>query len=732
MGFRLVRRSAAVVFAAAATAAIAASFLSPSPARAVTANVEAIDLDCNPGAGGTTLTPAAHVTRHAGSPTNVSVVMMLLDGGVQIAQRGAGTQSVPVGSTNIFQVLAPFDVLTPGHTYTVRVRMADAASGDFAFGQFQCQTAAALDTDGDGFSDPIETAYVSDLFDPASTPIVPPGEIADPLSTVPPDVDCGILSNGIDTCKLRPGDVFVWRFTGFSSTIEEELGSTYFSHMGIVLGRWRLSNNPFAHVEVVMADITPNRTIGSVEGELGLMAADSTSIGEAPPDGPVAAGVYRGAGLALAAREAAARAAMSIAMDHGAANPANQGIAGWAAPDADYAHSPFAFGPDAFYCSSYVGRAFGLEHNPQLIWPLGLVPMLLEAYFTPDDLLAWLPGRAAVTTFGKQKGGVISLLSPAHVLVTDPLGRRAGLDSSGTFWAEIPEAVWRQTAVNESVTAPEIDATWSVTLSGHDEGLYHLATRGVTDDAPTPAAVVPGFTRPGLVETFSLAELPDRQHFPVAVDDTVATTAGVPVGVGVLANDFDPDGDSVTLVGSSNGAGGNVSCTAGGQCTYTPDAGFSGPDAFTYTITDGTATDAATVHVTVAPNHPPDCSPVGLKPTSLWPANHRLVPIALSGATDQDGDPLVLRVTGVTQDEATNGLGDGDTAPDASAGEAAAEVFVRAERSGKGDGRVYRIDFSVADGKGGTCIGRVRLSVPQKSGGTAVDSAPPSYNSFAP
>jgi hypothetical protein len=731
------------VVAVAAAAALAA-VLAPTPAQAITGNVEATSMDCNPGADGASLTPVAHVTRHFGSSPNVSVVMMLLDGGVQIAQRGAGTQSVPVGTTRLFQVLAAFTGLSPNHAYTVRVRMADSTSGDFAFDEFVCQTASALlDTDGDGFSDAIETGYASDLLDPASTPVVPAGMIVDPMNAEEPEVNCGVQANGIDTCKLRPGDVYVWRHTGAKATLEEELGSTYFSHMGIVVGRWATSSAS-PQLEVVLADVTPGRVLSSKKAEMAFTAAGGTDLSQGPPDGPVAVGVYRAGALTLSAREAAARFAMNTVLAHGAGD--NQLPSGdWPAPDGSYSLDPFAFGPDGFYCSSFVARAFGLVRNPEadwnpsLIWPFSVTALvadlaleLAQSHLTPDDMLAWLPGRAAVTTFGKQKGGVISLLSPAHVLLTDPSGRLSGVDASGTTWDEIPEAVWRQTAVSESVSAPEIDGAWAVTLSGHAEGVYHLASRGVTDDAPTPAAVVPGFTRPGLVETFRVGELPALAHHPVAVDDAAGTSAGAPVDVDVLANDFDPDGDELSITGSSNGAGGTVTCAPAGVCRYTPQAGFSGSDTFTYTVSDGAGDDTGTVHVQVAPNAAPDCSALTSKPTTLWPPNHKLVAVSVSGATDADGDAVVLTVTGVTQDEPVNGLGDGDASPDARPGLVAGEVFLRAERSGGGNGRVYQVAISARDAKGGSCAGVVRVSVPRQAGSVATDSAPPSFASFGP
>ena len=130
--------------------------------------------------------------------------------------------------------------------------------------------------------------------------------------------------------------------------------------------------------------------------------------------------------------------------------------------------------------------------------------------------------------------------------------------------------------------------------------------------------------------------------------------------------------------------------------------GLSGGPAFTQTIS-------------VAVNAPPDCSAVTGGP-NLWPPNHKFRLITLTGATDPDGDPVVLTVEGVTQDEPLNGKADGNTSPDAKPGAASNQVYLRAERSGQGNGRVYRIAFSGSDGQGGTCSGVAVVGVPHDKG----------------
>ena len=126
---------------------------------------------------------------------------------------------------------------------------------------------------------------------------------------------------------------------------------------------------------------------------------------------------------------------------------------------------------------------------------------------------------------------------------------------------------------------------------------------------------------------------------PVAQDDSHATSEDQPVTIAVLANDRDPDADPLTVESIVQPEHGTV-VNRGDALTYTPDPGFSGADAFSYTVSDGQGkTDSATVVVTVNQvNDPPlaqDDSAATLEGTMIT------LPI-LENDSDPDGDFLIV------------------------------------------------------------------------------------------
>ncbi|MEZ0327623.1 MAG: HYR domain-containing protein [Fimbriimonas sp.] len=94
-----------------------------------------------------------------------------------------------------------------------------------------------------------------------------------------------------------------------------------------------------------------------------------------------------------------------------------------------------------------------------------------------------------------------------------------------------------------------------------------------------------------------------RNVAPVALGETYsmegASTLTVPAP-GLLANDSDLDGNALAVANSTPTPHGTVTVAADGSFTYTPNAGFTGTDTFTYHATDGTVeSNLATVRIDV-------------------------------------------------------------------------------------------------------------------------------------
>ena len=101
------------------------------------------------------------------------------------------------------------------------------------------------------------------------------------------------------------------------------------------------------------------------------------------------------------------------------------------------------------------------------------------------------------------------------------------------------------------------------------------------------------------LKLFSTAQVP-----PTAQNDSytcVSSSLTVTAGQGVLSNDSDLNFDPITAALLTNPNSGSVVLNADGSFTYTPNAGFSGQDSFTYKALDATSSSIATVTITVDP-----------------------------------------------------------------------------------------------------------------------------------
>ena len=175
---------------------------------------------------------------------------------------------------------------------------------------------------------------------------------------------------------------------------------------------------------------------------------------------------------------------------------------------------------------------------------------------------------------------------------------------------------------------------------------------------------------------------------PVAADDGFVIEEDVTLNkppAGVLTNDTDIDGDPLTAVLVSGPANGTVILNPDGSFSYQPAANWHGTDTFTYKANDGQVdSNEATVTITIPPvNDEPNCTSVRGDVSVLWPPNHNLRAVRIHGGSDIDGDSLSITITGVTQDEPVDGLGDGDTSPDAAVGATPAKCSSELNEAGE-------------------------------------------------
>lgn len=197
----------------------------------------------------------------------------------------------------------------------------------------------------------------------------------------------------------------------------------------------------------------------------------------------------------------------------------------------------------------------------------------------------------------------------------------------------------------------------------------------------------------GLVDCFA-ALLPPKalcQNRVVPTDPGVCSASNVSIDNG----SFDPDGGPVVLAQSPPG----------------PYGLGATPVTLTVTDLDGFF-DTCLAMVTVVDTTPPEITSVTANPTTLWPPNHTMRPVTVGvDVSDVCDATPVCQITAVASNEAVDGEGDGATAPDWQiTGGFTADL--RAERSGRGDGRVYTVTVSCTDDAANSATSSVDVTVP--------------------
>ncbi len=139
-------------------------------------------------------------------------------------------------------------------------------------------------------------------------------------------------------------------------------------------------------------------------------------------------------------------------------------------------------------------------------------------------------------------------------------------------------------------------------------------------------------------------------HAPVAVNDAYGTSEDAALMVslpGVLGNDTDVDGNTLTAAVVSGVSHGALTLNVNGSFIYTPTANYNGSDSFTYRANDGTAdSNVATVSLTINAVNDAPVAVNDAYSTNEDIAMSIATPGVLDNDTDVEGNPLTAALIG--------------------------------------------------------------------------------------
>ena len=241
-----------------------------------------------------------------------------------------------------------------------------------------------------------------------------------------------------------------------------------------------------------------------------------------------------------------------------------------------------------------------------------------------------------------------------------PAANRAPEFPSPAAARSLPENRGRGTSVGARVAATDADGDllrYSLSGPGAEAFVIDGATgtirvapgRLLNHEAQSSYSVTVTATDPSnarAAATVTIA-IEDVNEAPTAVGDTASTNEGEAASIDVLHNDADPEGGLLTVSLESAPEGGAATVEADGAITYTPPPDHHGPDAFTYSISDGEHSATATVIVNVRAVNDAPAFPTASTVRfvdSRAPARTRVGPPV--AAIDQNGDQVTYRLSG--------------------------------------------------------------------------------------
>ncbi len=378
-----------------------------------------------------------------------------------------------------------------------------------------------------------------------------------------------------------------------------------------------------AQLEAALADSALDLGVSGPDNDYGmglldLVAAYNRLLEMVPPGGPAAAAdayaVPEGGALSVGAAQGV------LVNDAGYDTPPGAVLVSGPAraasfslhPDGSfsYVHDGSETTTDAFVYRVSSGSATAQATVTVTVTPVNDPPVAAtNSYSVNEDTLLSVPAPGVLGNDSDPEGGPLTA-----VLVTGPANGALTLNADGSF--------------------------------SYKGKLNFFGTDSFTYQARDAAGALGG------AATVAIAVNPVNNDPPVSVADSYSTPQSTPLTVaapGVLANDYDPDGQPLTAQLRGTPANGTVSLKATGGFTFTPTPGFVGTASFQYRAQSPANTSnrsGNTVTVTITVTGTANTPPLAAN-DSFTTAEDTPLSVSAPGVLANDSDPEGAPITAV-------------------------------------------------------------------------------------